>query len=747
MTTFEQFLETWEANGGKPKRKGRDYLGRCPCHYNHSHGDRTPSLSVTEKDGKVLANCFVGCSYDEIRKELGLEFKGVRTIEAEPLPAEKKTGAALTAAPVKDSDIEDIYPYVDENGFELYQVIRLRDKKGFPQRHRDPLEPEKWINSVKGVRKVPFRLPQVLKAVASNEPMFVVAEGEKDVKTLEAQGLTATTFSGGCWGDEAWDEWDLVSPFVGARIILLADRSLANNRTGLDNARFVANRLYPVAKEIRILEWPRMTMADGKLIKDATDFFGAGGTVEKLSALLRKARRFEPYGVVSRSAADTEPEPIAWAWDSRVPLGNLTLLGGEAKKNKSLLMVELVAQLTRGELDGHLKRKPSSCLFISAEDSWRSTTVPRLTVAEADRSKVLDARFNLDDFDTPISLPRDGAALERLIERHSAKLVVIDPLFAHLDAEIDYRSDPSIRRSLAPLAGIAERQECAIVGIAHFKKGEAASIMEKIGGSVGVTAAARSILVVAADPSAEDDESKDRVVVHAECNLALEASTLRFRPEGRTFLNRREEEISTVEAVMLGEAPEIRAEDILAPNSREKWSLLDEAKEWLQAQLANGPRYAKEITNMAYREGIPKDTLVKARIGLRVRSRPVGFGGARMMHLPDHYDRYLEIRESKSGSLSKPHAEEESPERPERLQSQDTRLSKTHAKKESHERPERLGNSSSSASSLSSVSSLFSQQGQSKDFGAALKKCRHCRTFDTFDPSGLCPRCLRDGVA
>ena len=45
--------------------------------------------------------------------------------------------------------------------------------------------------SVKGIKRVPYRLPRVLAAVNAGETVYI-AEGEKDVHALEAAGVTAT---------------------------------------------------------------------------------------------------------------------------------------------------------------------------------------------------------------------------------------------------------------------------------------------------------------------------------------------------------------------------------------------------------------------------------------------------------------------------------------------------------------------------------------------------------------------------
>lgn len=62
--------------GLNARRCGSGYMARCPA-----HDDRTPSLSITERDGKVLVKCFGGCAQSDVisaLRELGL-WKSPRT--------------------------------------------------------------------------------------------------------------------------------------------------------------------------------------------------------------------------------------------------------------------------------------------------------------------------------------------------------------------------------------------------------------------------------------------------------------------------------------------------------------------------------------------------------------------------------------------------------------------------------------------------------------------------------------------
>ncbi len=52
---------------GVKETSAGQYMARCPA-----HDDKSPSLSVTEKDGKVLIHCYAGCAAVEIVEAVDL---------------------------------------------------------------------------------------------------------------------------------------------------------------------------------------------------------------------------------------------------------------------------------------------------------------------------------------------------------------------------------------------------------------------------------------------------------------------------------------------------------------------------------------------------------------------------------------------------------------------------------------------------------------------------------------------------
>jgi 5S rRNA maturation endonuclease (ribonuclease M5) len=178
------------------------------------------------------------------------------------------------------------YNYVDEDGKLLYQVVRYVPKRfSF---HR-PDGRGGWIASLGNVRRVPYRLPELL-AADPTEMVFVV-EGEKDVNHMRGLGLVATCNSGG-GGRGKWPRSH--SRFLRGRlVVILAD----NDRTGREHARDVAQSLHRYAATVGvILRLPGVPEKG-----DVSDWIEYGGTAAGLLGLAREC--------LDRPTAVPIPEP------------------------------------------------------------------------------------------------------------------------------------------------------------------------------------------------------------------------------------------------------------------------------------------------------------------------------------------------------------------------------------------------------------------------------------------------------
>lgn len=205
------------------------------------------------RERKKLVN---GVALDWLRDKLGADIPDDRT---EAVDSRAK------------GDIVATYPYVDQDGVLLFEVCR-RHPKTFSQ--RSPTGTGGWIWTVKGVKRVPYRLPELLKSDPA-KPVFLV-EGEKDVDALRSIGLTASCNSGGA------GKWSkaLNSHFKGRDVIVLPD----NDEAGKSHASVITGLLRGVAARLRVLQLPDLPPKG-----DSSDWLKAGGTAEKLLALLGSA--------------------------------------------------------------------------------------------------------------------------------------------------------------------------------------------------------------------------------------------------------------------------------------------------------------------------------------------------------------------------------------------------------------------------------------------------------------------------
>src|SRR5262249_15234959 len=116
------------------------------------------------------------------------------------------------------------------NNVLLFEVVRFdtadREERF---RQRRPDGKGDWIWNLKGVRRVLYRLPQLIAAVKAGERV-ILCEGEKDANTAVKLGYAATTMPGGVgkWLAE-YDEF-----FRGANVAIASDNDpqLKDPKTG-----------------------------------------------------------------------------------------------------------------------------------------------------------------------------------------------------------------------------------------------------------------------------------------------------------------------------------------------------------------------------------------------------------------------------------------------------------------------------------------------------------------------------------
>lgn len=175
------------------------------------------------------------------------------------------------------------YDYVDEAGHLLFQVVRYQPKDF---RQRRPNAKGGWAWSLGDVRRVLYRLPELV-AADPTEPIFIV-EGEKDVDRLRGLGLAATTSPQGAG---KWTKCDRAA-LAGRHVVILPD----NDQPGRQHAQEIAHDLAGKAASVRVLELPGLPPKG-----DVSDWLDRGGTADKL-------------GRLAAEAPDATPEPAVADW-------------------------------------------------------------------------------------------------------------------------------------------------------------------------------------------------------------------------------------------------------------------------------------------------------------------------------------------------------------------------------------------------------------------------------------------------
>jgi AAA domain len=253
------------------------WQARCPA-----HDDKIPSLSVSEREGKILLKCFAGCEPAAIVAALNLRM-------ADLFVDGKPTGNGPGEKP------EAVYPYSDENGDLLFEVVRFPGKQF---RQRRPDGKGGWLWNLDGTRRVLFNLPAVLKAQS-----VLILEGEKDCLTAAKLGLTATCNPGGAGKWRA----DYSESLRGKRVAVICDADAPGQAHGRD----VARHLVGVTSSAKLIE-----ALPGDGVKDLSAFAGkipdVAACKKALLALIKDAAELTADDVANWAKPSAKPES-PWA--------------------------------------------------------------------------------------------------------------------------------------------------------------------------------------------------------------------------------------------------------------------------------------------------------------------------------------------------------------------------------------------------------------------------------------------------
>jgi hypothetical protein len=233
---------------------------RCPCHRPNglvhcpAHDDRNPSLSVTERDGRILVHCHAGCPSERVID--ALKQRGL-------WPTRQPSAARETRYEIRDRDgtLVAVHVRIDTpNGKRMWWE---RDgRKGLA-----------------GLRPTDLPLYGVHRLGDARE--VIVVEGEKAADALLALGLPAV---GTVCGASTTPSDDALRPLVDRVVFLWPD----NDEPGRRHMQRIAERLHALGcQDLRWVEWDEAPESG-----DAADAVPRGGRalVDQLLARAEPAR-------------------------------------------------------------------------------------------------------------------------------------------------------------------------------------------------------------------------------------------------------------------------------------------------------------------------------------------------------------------------------------------------------------------------------------------------------------------------
>ena len=299
--------------------------------------------------------------------------------------------------------------------------------------------------------------------------------------------------------------------------------------------------------------------------------------------------------------SDVKAVPVRWIWYPYIAIGKITLLQGDPGDGKSTMMMNLIAELSRGGAtpDGKALGRPQRIIYQCSEDGSKDTIKPRLEACGADCRNI--AFINEEVYS---GLTLDDERIRDAIIEFKPQLVVIDPIQSYVENDSDLQIAVKARKLMRRIGIWASTYDCAIVLIGHLSKRESSKDLYRGLGSIDMVASARSVLHVERDPSDRDV----RIVKQIKNSLDTVGEDLVFeiRPEtGFRWLSRTAlQKSGTTIASVVEEIPK---------NKKERAAFL------IKKMLTDGPVEAAEIrkTMLEYRIGEKTMNDAKKELGIK----------------------------------------------------------------------------------------------------------------------------------
>lgn len=410
-------------------KAGQDCMVKCPA-----HDDGQASLHVSPgKSQPVAMFCHAGCTTDQILAAGGITWEDISK------PKEYRDDTAIQHEEwTPAGPASHIYPYNDENGKLLFQVLRIPlpgGAKTFRQRHWDA-EANRWRWSMEGVRRVPYRLPEALQARDEGLTIWI-PEGEKDVDTIRRLGEPATCnpMGAGKWLPE------FGKMLAGSTVAIISDA----DATGRAHARMVRDDLLLNDCQVKIYEAPNGYKDVTKLIQ------GGGSLADLVETVPEEEERRDSYGVDVLDIVQRELKEEDFVVPGVFARGDRMIITGFEGAGKSMLLRQLGLMIAAGIHPWTWdKIPPKKVIVIDAENHPNQTLAAWQDLvgraAKADRPLQRGMLTVLEEWDSGLDLisPEGYAWMMERMHAYKPDVVCLGPLYNIVSR--DFKDDETARK-------------------------------------------------------------------------------------------------------------------------------------------------------------------------------------------------------------------------------------------------------------------------------------------------------------
>ncbi len=330
-----------------------------------------------------------------------------------------------------------------------------------------------------------------------------------------------------------------------------------------------------------------------------------------------------PGRLITICAADIKPEHVEWLVELSFPLGMLAVIGGEPGLGKSQIAINLAAGVTTGRgLPGNAEfANLGSVIILANEDDAARTIRPRLDAAGADIAKVHivegvareGAEVALFQLDEDVSDLR-----EKALQIGDVKLIIIDPPSAYLGTKVDSYKDSDVRRVLMPLGRLAQETGAMILLIVHLNKRTDGGAQQRFSGSTAWTAAPRVGFMAIEDPL-----TKQRFMLPVKNNVGDDRLGYQYRIAEKLIPYGHDTIKSSY--VVWDQTTTRPVSELIAPK-KPRGSVVDDARGFLEQELADGPLPVDQIKSSAQAAGITWSSVTRAKKEIPIASTRVTDG-------------------------------------------------------------------------------------------------------------------------